>query len=171
MSRAHRRGTYAGSPISNVASAALAVKLGGGTDKPAFDPAAHNRRKTPVPRSPASKLWQRAAEVGGGAESGANGGAVRHLGFNVVAAIRQLHGVSVQQLKQRLDDRYTRMEEVSVRLFWGFEAVSNYNSCANPAVETGRRSRPATSPRLFENRLPYLGLRCPPWTTLNKQGP
>lgn len=110
MSRAHRRGTYAGSPISNVASAALAVKVGS-TDNPASDPA--HKRKASMPRSPASKLWQRAAEVGGGGADSEANGTVRYLGFNVVAAIRALHGVSVQQLKQRLDDRYTTMEQVS----------------------------------------------------------
>lgn len=116
VSRAHRRGTYAGSPISTVASAALAVKVAS-TDKSAFDPA--HKRKPSLPSSPASKLWQRATEVGDGAESGANG-TVRYLGFNVVAAIRALHGVSVQQLKQRLDERTARMEEVR----WDVSCVS-----------------------------------------------
>lgn len=42
---------------------------------------------------------------------------MRHLGFSVVAAIRAVHGVSVQQLKERLDDRMASMEEVSAGAF------------------------------------------------------
>lgn len=48
--------------------------------------------------------------------SGRSGGAVGLQGFNVVAAIRELHGVSVEQLKQRLDERIAMMEEVSLSL-------------------------------------------------------
>lgn len=148
MSRAHRRGTYAGSPISTVASAALAVKLAS-TDQPAVDPA--HRLKTSLPSSPGSKLWQRAAEVGVGAESEANG-TVRHVGFNVVEAIRALHGVSVTQLKQRLDDRAARMEEVSPSVC-GFEFVFTITAVVPPqAATTGCISRPVTSPMLC-NRL------------------
>lgn len=123
VSRAHRRGTYVGSPISTVASAAVAVKLAT-TGKPALDPV--DERRASLPGRSASKLWQRAAQVGGGCVSDASG-TVRHLGFNAVAAIRALHGVSVQQLKRRLDECYARREEVSP-----FACEYEYNCARSP---------------------------------------
>ncbi|CAM9347034.1 unnamed protein product [Ectocarpus sp. 4 AP-2014] len=103
-SRAHRRGSYVGppaSPLAGVASAALAAKAAsatGGNEGRQHKPSSHG--------TPASKLWQRAADIGGG-----GAGAVQHLGFNVVAAIRALHGMSMQQLKEHVDDQRRRAEE------------------------------------------------------------
>ncbi|CAM9198081.1 unnamed protein product [Ectocarpus sp. 12 AP-2014] len=103
-SRAHRRGSYVGppaSPLAGVASAALAAKAAsvtGGNEGRQRKPSSHG--------TPAFKLWKRAADIGGG-----GAGAVQHLGFNVVAAIRALHGMSMQQLKEQVDDQRTRAEE------------------------------------------------------------
>ncbi len=105
-----------------MASAALA-KLAS-TGESAYD-GEHNKDRSHSSRNitPASKLWQRAARAGGkawsdpsGGGGGKGGGPVGFQGFNVVAAIRELHGVSVEQLKQRLDDRIAMMEEASTRL-------------------------------------------------------
>ncbi|CAM9180402.1 unnamed protein product [Ectocarpus fasciculatus] len=105
-SRVHRRGSYVGppaSPLAGVASAALAAKAAsttGGNEG--------RQRKASSRSTPAFKLWQRAADIGG---DGGGGGAVQHLGFNVVAAIRALHGVSMQQLKELVDVQRRRAEE------------------------------------------------------------
>ncbi|CAN0412690.1 unnamed protein product, partial [Ectocarpus sp. 12 AP-2014] len=107
-SRAHRRGSYVGppaSPLAGVASAALAAKAASVTR------GNEGRQRKPSSRgTPAFKLWKRAADIGGGGAS-----AVQHLGFNVVAAIRALHGMSMQQLKEQVDDQRRRVEEGSFR--------------------------------------------------------
>lgn len=106
-SRAHRRGSYVSppaSPLAGVASAALAAKAASATGGNEG-----RQRKPPSHGTPAFKLWQRAADIGGG-----GAGAVQHLGFNVVAAIRALHGMSMQQLKEQVDDQRRRADEVSL---------------------------------------------------------
>lgn len=116
VSRAHRRrGTQSSSPVSplaKVASAAVAAEVASAKPTGVDGPHRHSSKTPSSTSTPASKLWQRAAGVGG---AGGRGGCstVRHLGFNVVAAIHALHGVSVVQLKEQLDERASRKEEVS----------------------------------------------------------
>ncbi|CAM9561668.1 unnamed protein product, partial [Scytosiphon promiscuus] len=103
VSRAYRRRTFAGAPVSplaGVASAAVAANIAttaGGSGNQ------QGKQGVTSPGStPASKRWKRAAGVGGG---GGGGTDVRHRGFDVVAAIKALHGVSMQEMKEAMDER------------------------------------------------------------------
>lgn len=103
-------GTAPMSPLANVASAAVAAKVAS-TTEPTGDDGPSQRNTTSSPRSGAAfRLWQRAASVSGTA----GGNTARHLGFNAVEAIHELHGVSVLQLKERLDDWAARNEEANL---------------------------------------------------------
>lgn len=49
-----------------------------------------------------SKLWQRAAQANVSSHDGSAG---RHRGFDVVEAVYAVHGLTIQQLKERLENK------------------------------------------------------------------
>ena len=130
-SRAHRRGSNANipsSPMSKFASAAVAAKVSSTeTDATATASVAGSTSTTPgrnngvgivaggggggggggghtgggVSTKP-SKLWQRAAQAN---VSSDGGGAGRQRGFDVVEAVYAVHGLTIQQLKERLENK------------------------------------------------------------------
>lgn len=103
-SRAHRRRSFAGGPSSPIASIAIAVADAKKSKSIKFsDENSSALGRNGDASKPKSAFWQRASQIGHvdhDAEGAVTG---RQRGFDVVAAVRRVHGLTIQQLKERLD--------------------------------------------------------------------
>lgn len=115
-----------GSPLANIALAALAQKAKGSAaiavtdtdvsgNQPNVSDASQGRGDSASPRDK-SKLWKQAAEfrrignITGGGTNRAVGG--RNQGFHVAAALHASHGLTIQKLREALDDQSKVTDQV-----------------------------------------------------------